>query len=59
MSGKYSACAGWIVAECPLIPGNISQGKDKREAVANIREAIELCIEAQPTEAGGSLASTA
>jgi predicted RNase H-like HicB family nuclease len=41
---------GWVVAECPLIPGCISQGKDEREAVANIREAIELCIETQPSE---------
>ena len=41
---------GWIVAECPLIPGCISQGKDEREAVANIREAIELCIETRPHE---------
>jgi predicted RNase H-like HicB family nuclease len=41
---------GWVVAECPLIPGCVSQGKDQREALANIREAIELCIETQPTE---------
>ena len=41
---------GWVVAECPLIPGCISQGKDQREAIANIREAIELCLETQPTE---------
>jgi predicted RNase H-like HicB family nuclease len=47
---------GWIVAECPLIPGCITQGKDEREAVANIREAIELCIETQPNE-GWSLPS--
>ena len=41
---------GWIVAECPLIPGCISQGKDQREALANIREAIELCMQTQPRE---------
>ena len=41
---------GWVVAKCPLIPGCVSQGKDQREAVANIREAIELCMETQPTE---------
>ena len=34
----------WI-AECPTIPGCISQGKTKDEAVANIREAIALCRE--------------
>ncbi|HWG58976.1 MAG TPA: type II toxin-antitoxin system HicB family antitoxin [Candidatus Acidoferrales bacterium] len=30
---------GWIVAECPALPGCASQGKDEREALANIREA--------------------
>jgi predicted RNase H-like HicB family nuclease len=36
---------GWIVAECPMIPGCISQGRTRDEALANIREAIELCLE--------------
>ncbi|WP_041427404.1 type II toxin-antitoxin system HicB family antitoxin [Syntrophomonas wolfei] len=35
---------GWIVAECPAIPGCISQGKTKEEAIENIKEAIEGCI---------------
>ncbi|MGH9741648.1 MAG: type II toxin-antitoxin system HicB family antitoxin [Candidatus Acidiferrum sp.] len=30
----------WVV-ECPSLPGCISQGKTKEEAVHNIREAIE------------------
>ena len=30
----------WVV-ECPTLPGCISQGKTKEEAVQNIREAIE------------------
>lgn len=34
----------WVV-ECPSIPGCVSQGQTKSEALANIREAIELCIE--------------
>jgi len=29
------------VAECPSLPGCISQGKTKEEAIANIRDAIE------------------
>ncbi len=29
------------VAECPSLPGCVSQGKTKDEAVVNIREAIE------------------
>jgi predicted RNase H-like HicB family nuclease len=31
---------GWIVAECPALPGCVSQGKDEQEALDNIREAI-------------------
>ncbi|MBI5324512.1 MAG: type II toxin-antitoxin system HicB family antitoxin [Ignavibacteriae bacterium] len=34
----------WI-AECPSIPGCVSQGKTKEEASENIKEAIELCLE--------------
>ena len=34
----------WIV-ECPSIPGCVSQGATKDEALVNIREAIALCIE--------------
>ena len=34
----------WI-AECPSIPGCISQGSTRDEAVANIQEAIAICIE--------------
>lgn len=29
------------VAECPSLPGCISQGRTKEEAIANIREAIQ------------------
>ena len=36
---------GVWVAECPSIPGCVSQGDTKDEALANIREAIELCME--------------
>jgi predicted RNase H-like HicB family nuclease len=31
---------GWIVAECPALPGCVSQGKTEEEAMANIKEAI-------------------
>lgn len=41
---------GWIVVECPLIPGCISQGKTRAEALANIQEAIELCLETRSQE---------
>ncbi len=38
---------GMIVAECPSIPGCVSQGKTEEEANANIREAIQGCMEAR------------
>jgi len=34
----------WI-AECPSIPGCVSQGATKDEALENIKEAIQLCLE--------------
>ena len=34
----------WIV-ECPAIPGCVSQGATKEEALENIGEAIKLCLE--------------
>jgi predicted RNase H-like HicB family nuclease len=36
--------AVWI-AECPSIPGCVSQGKTRDEALANVREAIAACLE--------------
>jgi predicted RNase H-like HicB family nuclease len=34
----------WI-AECPSIPGCVSQGSSREEALSNIRQAIALCLE--------------
>ncbi|MES2657378.1 MAG: type II toxin-antitoxin system HicB family antitoxin [Verrucomicrobiota bacterium] len=34
----------WI-AECPSIPGCVSRGETKDEALANIRETIAVCLE--------------
>jgi predicted RNase H-like HicB family nuclease len=34
----------WIV-ECPTIPGCISQGSSKEEALENIKDAITACLE--------------
>jgi len=36
---------GGYVVRCPSIQGCYSQGKTVEEALANIREAIELCLE--------------
>jgi predicted RNase H-like HicB family nuclease len=42
----YPGEDGFWVAECPSLPGCISQGKTKEEAVRNIREAIQGFIAA-------------
>ena len=36
---------GGYVVTCPVLPGCYSQGETVEEALANIREAIELCLE--------------
>ena len=37
----YPGEDGYYVAECPSLPGCISQGKSKEEAITSIKEAIE------------------
>jgi predicted RNase H-like HicB family nuclease len=46
-----SAEDGWIVAECPALPGCISQGKDQEEALVNIKEAITAWLWAEDQKA--------
>ncbi len=36
---------GMFIAECPTIPGCVSQGKTEEEAYCNIQEAIRDCLE--------------
>jgi predicted RNase H-like HicB family nuclease len=36
---------GVFVAECPSIPGCVSQGRTEEEAEGNAREAIRECLE--------------
>ena len=36
---------GVFVVECPSIPGCVSQGKTKEEALENISDAIRLCLQ--------------
>ena len=42
----YPGEGGYWVAECPSLPGYISQGKTRKKAVKNIREAIQGYIAA-------------
>ena len=41
---------GFIVAHCPALKTCCSQGKTREEALANIREAIELYLEPESDE---------
>ncbi|MFY9812599.1 MAG: type II toxin-antitoxin system HicB family antitoxin [Dehalococcoidales bacterium] len=41
---------GYFIAEIPIIPGCISQGKTKQEVLENIKEAAELCLESMQEE---------
>jgi predicted RNase H-like HicB family nuclease len=55
MAHKYlvTLCAGedgYIVAECPSLPGCVSQGNTREEALKNIQEAIEGIIEVRKAQ---------
>ena len=41
----------WIVVECPALPGCVSQGKDEKEALENIKEAIQAWLWAEDQKA--------
>jgi predicted RNase H-like HicB family nuclease len=41
---------GWIAAECPSLPGCVSQGRTTKEALDNIREAIMASLETRRTQ---------
>lgn len=36
---------GWYAVQCVELPGAISQGRTKEEALANIKDAIKLLLE--------------
>jgi predicted RNase H-like HicB family nuclease len=36
---------GYFIAEIPVLPGCLSQGKTKEEALANIKDAAQLYLE--------------
>ena len=43
---------GMFIAECPSIPGCVSQGKTEQEAEKNIQEAIKECLEVRAEKYG-------
>lgn len=46
---------GWLVVECPALPGCVSQGKTEAEALANIKEAIVAWLWAEDQKASNAL----
>lgn len=40
---------GFFVVECPSLPGCVSQGQTEWEALENIKDAIQGCLEARAT----------
>ncbi|MBZ5646153.1 MAG: type II toxin-antitoxin system HicB family antitoxin [Acidobacteriia bacterium] len=38
---------GMYIAECPAIPGCVSQGRTESEAEENVRDAIRQCLAAR------------
>jgi len=50
MVGSWRS-ARLIVAECPALPGCVSQGRDEQEALANIKEAIVAWLWAEDQKA--------
>lgn len=50
---------GWVVAECPALPGCVSQGQDQKEALDNVKEAITAWLWAEDQKAISDLDQTA
>ena len=48
---------GYIMAECLDIPGCASQGKTRQEALANVVDAISVCLEVIVEDAAAKLRS--
>lgn len=46
---------GWVVAECPALPGCVSQGRDEEEAIENIKEAIVAWLWAEDQKSVAAL----
>jgi predicted RNase H-like HicB family nuclease len=49
---------GWIVAECPALPGCVSQGRTEQEALENVKEAITAWLWAEDQKAVAGLSAS-
>lgn len=48
---------GWVVAEVPALPGCVSQGRDEKEALSNVKEAITAWLWAEDQKATEALSA--
>jgi predicted RNase H-like HicB family nuclease len=46
---------GWFAVECPALPGCVSQGRDEKKALENVKEAIEGWLWAEDQKAASKL----
>jgi predicted RNase H-like HicB family nuclease len=46
---------GWIVADVPALPGCMSQGRTREEALTNIQDAITGWLEAERKDGNGGI----
>jgi len=46
---------GWVVAEVPALPGCVTQGRDEKEALENVKEAITAWLWAEDQKAMKSI----
>jgi predicted RNase H-like HicB family nuclease len=50
--------AGYYSAEVPALPGCLTQGKTREEAIANVKEAIEGWLEVMEAKCAGDASQT-
>lgn len=50
---------GFVVAECPALPGCVTQGRSEAEALENIREAIAAWVAVETAKHSGSRSADA
>ncbi len=50
--------AGYFAAEVPALPGCLSQGKSREEAIANVKEAVEGWLEVMEAKCAGDASQT-
>ena len=50
---------GFFIAECPALPGCMTQGRTKKEALKNIKEAIALWLEVEAEKRAGDISANA